>query len=109
MACGKGGQVPAADCLESVRLRDVRAALDSLLANVVVGSELLYDGLPASSLDGQPLATDIVAHFARLAIPSARELRRGLRTASGLCIVCCAGRSKPFGSRPLMTESIRLR
>ena len=51
------------------------------------GSELLYDGLPASSLEGQPLAMIAVkAHLARPAIPAATELLRGLCAAAGLCL-----------------------
>ena len=70
------------------RMRDVRAALASLLAEVSVGSELLYDGLPALSLDEQPLATATVAHLARPAIPVARELLRSLCAAASLCLEC---------------------
>ena len=68
------------------RMRDVHTALDVVLAKVAVGSELLYDGLSALSLDGQPLATVIVADLAHPAIPAARELLRGLCTAAGLCL-----------------------
>ena len=39
--------------LDPGRMQDVRKALGSLLTEVEVGSELLYDELPASSLDGQ--------------------------------------------------------
>ena len=38
--------------LEEERARDVSRRLDALLAEVTVGSERLYDGLSASSLDG---------------------------------------------------------
>ena len=55
------------------RMRDVHKALGNLLTEVAVGPELLYVRLPASSLDGQPLATAIVAHLARPAIPTMRE------------------------------------
>ena len=50
--------------LDPDRVRDVRAALDNLLTEVAAGSELLYDGLLALSLDGQPLAIAIKAHLA---------------------------------------------
>ena len=74
------------DGLDPGRLRDVRTALSGLLAEVSVGSKLLYDGLPASSLDGQLLDTAIVAHLARPTIPAVRELLHGLCTAAGLCL-----------------------
>ena len=66
------------DGLGSDRVQEVRKTLDDLLTEVAAGSELLYDGLPASSLDGQPLAITIEAHLARPAIPAATELLRGL-------------------------------
>ena len=68
------------------RVRDVHAALNDLLTEVAAGSELLYDGLPASSLDGQPLAAMNAAHLAHPAIPAAQELLRGLCTTAGLCL-----------------------
>ena len=63
-----------------------KAALDNLLTEVAAGSELLYDGLLASSLDGQPLAIAIEAHLVCQAIPAAKQLLRGLCTAAGLCL-----------------------
>ena len=51
-----------------------------------MGSELLYDGLPASSLDRQPLAAAITAHLAHPAIPAAGGLLAGLCAAAGLCV-----------------------
>ena len=63
-------------------------ALDRLHTEVTVGSELLYDGLPAAPLDGQPLAAAITAHLACPAIPAAEELLAGLCAAVGLCLVC---------------------
>ena len=68
------------------RVQDVRKTLGSMLTEVAVGSELLYHGLPASSLDGQPLAIAIEAHLARPAIPAATELFHGLCAAAGLCL-----------------------
>ena len=74
------------DGLDPGRRQDVCKALGDLLTEVAAGSELLYNGLLASSLDGQPLATAIEAHLARPAIPAAKELLRGLRIAAGLCL-----------------------
>ena len=65
--------------------------MDILLAGVTEGSEKLYDGLPASSLDGQALAVTITDHLARPAIPSAPTLLRGLCAAAGLCLDRAAG------------------
>ena len=84
-------------------------ALDRLHTEVTVGSELLYDGLPAAPLDGQPLAAAITAHLACPAIPAAEELLAGLCAAVGLCLVCAElvsslcrmGRSGPCGHRLL--------
>ena len=76
------------DGLDPDRMQDVRKALDDLLTEVAVDFELLYDGLPASSLDGQPLATAIRAHLAHPAIPAAAGL-------------CCATKSRPYRSRLL--------
>ena len=53
------------DGLDSDEVQAVRKTLDDLLTEVAAGSELLYDGPPASSLDGQPLAIAIKAHLAR--------------------------------------------
>ena len=69
-------------------MQDMSKCLDDLLARVAVGSELLYDGLPALSLDGQPLTVAVKAHLAHPAIPAAAELLRGLCTAMGLCLEC---------------------
>ena len=82
--------------LDSERESAVRQELDALLSAVTAGSELLYDGLPASSLDGQPLAVAIEAHLRHPAIPMAEELLRGLCTAAGLCLVWveCTPRAK---------------
>ena len=55
--------------LDEERADDVRECLDALLTEVTVGSERLYDGLSASSLDGQPLALAIETHLGRPAIP----------------------------------------
>lgn len=74
------------DGLDPERVLEAHKQLDDLFAKVAAGSELLYDGLPASSLDGQPLAVAIEAHLARPAIPAAAELLRGLCTAVGLCL-----------------------
>ena len=74
------------DGLDPGRVRDVRAALDDLPTEVAAGSALLYDGLPASSLDGQPLAVAIGAHLTRPAIPAAKELLRGLCPTAGHCL-----------------------
>lgn len=70
------------DDLDAERTRDV-GRLDVLLAEVATGSELLYDGLSASSLDGQPLALAIGAHLACPAIPETAELFHGLFAAAG--------------------------
>ena len=72
--------------LDSERTRKEAASLNALLALVTEGSEKLYDGLSAWSLDGQALAVAITAHLARPAIPSARTLFRGLCAAAGLCL-----------------------
>ena len=56
---------------ESFRLRAVCVAVDRLCAEVMAGSELLYDGIPAVSLDGQLLAAAIAVH---LACPSISEV-----------------------------------
>ena len=61
-------------------------SLDILLTGVGEGSEKLYDGVSASSLDGQALAVAIEAHLGRPAIPPASELLRGLCAAAGLCL-----------------------
>ena len=74
--------------LDLDRMQDVHKALDNLLTEVAVGSELLCDGLSASSLDRQPLAVAIEADLARPAIPAAMELLRGLCTAAGLWLEC---------------------
>ena len=74
------------DGLDSGRVLEVRKTLDDLLTEVAAGSELLYDGLLASSLDGQPLVIAIEAHLGRPAIPAAAELLRGQCTAAGLCL-----------------------
>ena len=74
------------DGLDTERVQDVGEQLDALLAEVAAGSELLYDGLPASSLDRQPLALAIGAHLARPAIPTAVKLLGGLCTTVGLCM-----------------------
>ena len=60
--------------------------LDDLPTEVAAGPELLYDGLPASSLDGQLLAVAIEAHLRHHAIPPAAELLGGLCAAAGLCL-----------------------
>jgi hypothetical protein len=57
-------------CFEPGRLRDVRAALERLRTEVAVGCELLYDGLPASSLDGQPLAAAIMICTKDVTLPT---------------------------------------
>ena len=77
------------------------AGADVLLAVVTTGSELLYDGLSASSLDGQPLALAIGTHLARTAIPSPQTLLCGLCAAAGLCIERATGalRTKIEGLR----------
>ena len=49
------------DGLDSGRVLEVRKTLDDLLTEVAAGSELLYDGLLASSLDGQPVQGRTVA------------------------------------------------
>ena len=72
--------------LDSVRTKDVTASLDVLFDGVTKGSEELYDGLPALSLDGQALATAITTHLARPTLPPPRALLRGLCTAAGLCM-----------------------
>ena len=76
------------DGLDSDRAQAVSKTPDDLLTEVAAGSGLLYDGPPASSLDGQPLAIAIKAHLACPAIPAATELLRGLCTAAGLCLEC---------------------
>ena len=43
-------------------MREVTALLNTLFDGVMNGSEKLYDGLPALSLDGQALAVAITAH-----------------------------------------------
>ena len=68
------------------RVRDVRTHLAALLDGVTVGSERLYDGLPARSLDGQALAIAIAAHLGRPAMPPPAELLHGLCEAAGLCV-----------------------
>ena len=68
--------------LEDERAIDVRRRLDALLDEVTAGSELLYDGLSALSLDGQALALAIETHLGRPAIPPPSELLQGLCTAS---------------------------
>ena len=72
--------------LDPERTREVSKSLDILLAGVTEGSGKLYDGLPASSLDGQVPAVAITAHLARPAIPLAPALLRGLCAAAGLCL-----------------------
>ena len=78
------------DGLDPDRMRDVRAVLDNLLTEVAAGSELLHDGLPASSLDGQPSAIAIEAHLARPAIPAAAEL---------LSVVCAPPQVSAWSAR----------
>ena len=72
--------------LNKERVRDVRMHLAVLLDSVTVGSEQLYDGLPARSLDGQALAIAINAHLGRPAMPPLAELLHGLCDAAGLCV-----------------------
>ena len=67
-------------------MREVTALLNTLFDGVMNGSEKLYDGLPALSLDGQALAVAITTHLERPAIPSQRALLRGLCAAAGLCM-----------------------
>ena len=55
---------------------------------VATGSELLYDGLSASFLDGPPLALAIGAHLPRPAIPETAKLLHGLCAAAGLELEC---------------------
>ena len=74
------------DDLDAERARDVGKRLDVLLAGVTTGSELLYDGLSASSLDGQPLALAIGVHLDRPAIPSPQTLLYDFCAAAGLCM-----------------------
>ena len=45
-----------------------------------------YDGLPASSLDGQPLALTIGVHLDHPAIPSPQTLLDNFCAAVGLCM-----------------------
>ena len=71
--------------LEAYRARDVSRRLDVLLAGVTADSELLYDGLSASSLDGQPLALAIETHLGQPAIPPPQALLRSLCAAAGTC------------------------
>ena len=70
--------------LEDERALDVRRRLNALLDEVTAGSELLYDGLSALSLDGQALALAIEAHLGRPAIPPPSELLQDLCAAAGL-------------------------
>ena len=71
--------------LDPERAREVNESLDSLPAGVAEGSEKLYNGLPALSLDGQALAVAITTHLGRPVIPpessstdtSPRSLRCG--------------------------------
>ena len=77
--------------LDLKRVKEVTASLNVLFDGVMKGSEKLYDGLPALSLDGQALATAITAHLARPAIPSPRTLLRGLCAAVGLCMERATG------------------
>ena len=72
------------DDLDAERTRDVGRWLDVLLAKVATGSELQYDGLSASSLDGQPLALAIGAHLARPACDS-------FTADASLRSLCCGG------------------
>ena len=74
----------------------MRKTPDDLLTEVAAGTKLLYDGPPASSLDGQPLTIAIKAHLERPAIPAATELLRGLCAAAGLCLerVGCTPRER---------------
>ena len=67
------------------------ALLNVLFDGVTKESGMLYDGLPALSLDGQALAAVITAHLARPAIPPPRVLLRGLYTAAGLCMERATG------------------
>ena len=55
-------------------MQAVSKSLDGLLAEVAVGSELLYNGLPASFLDGQLLTIVVKAHLVHPAIPATAEL-----------------------------------
>ena len=72
-------------------MREVTALLNTLFDGVMNGSEKLYDGLPALSLDGQALAVAITTHLERPAIPSQRALLRGLCAAAGLCMERATG------------------
>ena len=65
---------------------EVRKTLDDLFTGMAAGSKLLYDGLSASSLHGQPLAVAIEAHLGRPAIPPAAGLLHGLSAAAGFCL-----------------------
>ena len=88
--------------LEEERARDVSRRLDALLAEVTVGSERLYDGLPASSLDGQALTLAIKAHLGRPAIPPPSELLQGLCAAAGLSV------DRATASLHLVVDDLRL-
>ena len=88
--------------LEEERARDVSRRLDALLAEVTVGSERLYDGLSASSLDGQALTLAIEAHLGRPAIPPPSELLQGLCAAAGLSV------DRATASLRLVVDDLRL-
>ena len=72
---------------DSERGKAVRLELDAMFSAVMAGSELMYDGLPASSLNGQPLAVAVESHLRRPAISAAEELLSGLCAAAGLCLL----------------------
>ena len=61
-------------------------SLDVLFDGVVKGSEELYDGLPALSLDGQVVATAITAHLAQLVLPPLWVVLCRLCATAGLCM-----------------------
>ena len=83
-----------------------RVALDGLLAEVALGSKLLYNGLPASCLDRQPPAGYCYHDSPRAPGDTHNERGSFLAVCVQLQIsalntlgVCCTDRSKLCGSR----------